>query len=84
MKSCTVHANSLCGKLMHVCSRSLGQWSDQVSGLNGLIWAYRTLKSLQIYLLTKKRSEEYLVINLAVERKLWAIFLLRGVHLGKQ
>ena len=31
----------------------------------------------------RKRSEEYLVINLAVERKLWAIFLPR-VHLWKK
>ena len=62
----------------------MSQWSDLVSGL---IQAYRTLKGLQIYFLTanrKKRSEEYLVINVAVERKLWAIFLLRGVHLWKK
>ena len=59
MKSCTVHADSLCGKFMHVCSRSLSQWSDLVSGLNGLIQAYRTLKSLQIYLLTTDRNKTF-------------------------
>ena len=37
--------------------------------------------SLQNY---RKRSEEYLVINLAVGRKIWAIFLLWGVNLWKK
>ena len=52
----------------------MSQWSGLVSGL-------RYIFSGQI---ERKRSEEYLVINLAVERKLWAIFLLQGVHLWKR
>ena len=61
-------AHGLCGKFMHVCKIE----TERFDLVSGLIQAYRTLKSLEIriYFLERKRPEEYLVINLVVERKL--------------
>ena len=60
IQSSTVYAASLCTFVR------FEKLSDLVSGL---IEAYRTL-------IERKRSEEYLVINLAVERKLWVILII--------
>ena len=77
-----IYEHSLCGKLiMHVCKiwelRKLWKAFEKLTEL----WkAFRYIFSPQI---ERKRSEEYLVINLPVEREPWAIFLPR-VHIWKK
>ena len=80
MKSSTVYAANLC-TFVRFESMIWPRIRFGISLHAELLKAVRSIFSLQT---ERKRSEEYLAINLAVERKLWAIFLLRLIHVWKK